>query len=525
MYKTRVLLFFMIVLNLNRLQAQEIMLKADRMKGEKRRGENYQILRGSVMFEQSGSVVTCDEAEYNTAKEELEGFGNVRIVGSEGAVVTGNKLFFDNKNKTARVDGNVVLRDKKMVLTTPWIIYHTDTRIGYYGAGGKIVDDELTLSSRTGSYNPTLSMLYFRYNVVLTHPEYTVKTDTLQYSNRTGNAWFFNFTEIQSDENTILCNYGNYNTQTGQSYFTRNAALINKENTLRADTLSYNRNTGIGHANGRLWVKDTAQNISIFGSKGYYDKNRKYTRVMGNTLAKKMEKNGDSLMLKADTFVYVSDTTTQKRYLHAFHNTSLWRTDFSGTADSLTYQADDSVFNLYGKPVLWNESTRLNADTMRIYIAGSRIKFMEMRQKSFIALQEDTGHYSQITGKDMDNYFTEDNKLKSVKVKGEGKSVYYIKEKDSAVTSANAVQYTNMQIELDSNRVAGVRFYGNPSGTLYPLTDFPVEQKILPGFVWDEENRPEASAFKAPFPVPPLPAKHSSENPVPKNTGRKKGKG
>jgi lipopolysaccharide export system protein LptA len=513
------------MLNLAHLNGQEIMLKADRMKGEKRKGENYQILRGNVMFEQSGSVVTCDEAEYNTVKEELEGFGNVRIVGSEGAVVSGNRLFFDNKNKTARVDGNVVLRDKSMVLTTPWIIYHTDTRIGYYGAGGKIVDDELTLTSRTGSYNPSLSMLYFRYNVILNHPDYIVKTDTLQYSNRTGNAWFFNFTEIQSDENTILCNYGSYNTRSGQSYFTRNAALISKENTIRADTLSYNRNTGIGHANGRLWVKDTSQNISIFGNRGYYDKNRKYTRVMGNTLAKKMEKNGDSLMLKADTFVYVADTNTQKRYLHAFHRTSLWRTDFSGTADSLTYQADDSVFNLYGKPVLWNENTRLNADTVRIFIANSRIKLMHMRQKSFIAMQEDTGHFSQISGTDMDNYFSADNKLKTIRVKGDGKSIYYIKEKDTIVTSANAVQYNHMQIDLDSNRVSGVRFYGNPSGTLFPIGDFPTEKKILPGFVWDADKRPTALQFQAPFPVPPLPARHPADNAPQKNNGRKKNKG
>lgn len=525
MNKTRVLLFFVILLKLSGLQAQEIMLKADRMRGEKRRGDNHQILRGNVMFEQSGSVVTCDEAEYNTVKEELEGFGNVRIVGNEGAVVTGSRLFFDNKNKTARVDGNVVLRDKSMVLTTPWIIYHTDTRIGYYGAGGKIVDDELTLTSRTGSYNPTLSMLYFRYNVVLTHPDYVVKTDTLQYSNRTGNTWFFNFTEIQSDENTILCNYGNYNTKTGQSYFTRNAALISNENTIRADTLSFNRNTGIGHAYGRLWVKDTSQNISIFGNQGYYDKNRKYTRVLGNTLAKKMEKNGDSLMLKADTFVYVADTTTQKRYLHAFHRTSLWRIDFSGTADSLTHHADDSVFYLYGKPVLWNENTRLNADTMRIFIANSRIKLMQMRKNSFIAMREDTGHFNQISGTDMDNFFTPENKLKTIQVKGDGKSVYFIKEKDSAITSANAVQYNNMKIELDSNRVSGIRFYGNPSGTLYPVSDFPKEQKILPGFVWDENNRPKAGIFQAPFSVPPLPARHAGSAATQKTSDRKKSKG
>ena len=140
-------------------------------------------------------------------------------------------------------------------------------------------------------------------------------------------------------------------------------------------------------------------------------------------------------------------------------------------------------------------------------------------------MHEDTGHFSQISGADMDNYFTPENKLKTIRVKGDGKSIYFIKEKDSAITTANSVQYGNMQIDLDSNRVSGVRFYGNPSGTLYPMGDFPKEQKTLPGFIWDEGNRPEATTFKAPFPVPPLPARHSGSNPAPKQNGRKKAKG
>ena len=519
MNKLRALLIFMTLLSTRPGMAQEISLRADRMKGEKRRGESFQILRGSVAFEQNGSTVTCDEAEYNTSKEELEGVGNVRITSSEGVVVTGSHLLFNNKNKTARVDGNVVLRDKSMTLTTPWILYHTDTRIGYYGAGGRIVDGDQILTSQTGSYNPNNSMLYFRYNVVLTHPDYTVSTDTLQYSNATGNTWFFNYTEINSDENTILCNYGNYNTRTGQGYFTKNAALISKENIIRADTLSYSRNTGIGKASGRLWVKDTAQNIIIFGNKGYYDKNHKYTRIMGNTLAKKQEKNGDSLMLKADTFVYVADTSSGRRTLIAYHHASMWRTDFSGTADSLTYAADDSIFSLYGKPVLWNDNTRLNADTMHIHIAGSRIQLMKMRQHSFIALKEDSAHFSQISGRDMDNYFNAENRLKSVWVQGQGKSVYYIREKDAAITSANTVQYDQMRIGLDSNKVSSIRFYGSPSGVLYPLENLPTDQNALPGFVWNPENRPEASSFKTPFNVPEMPKRR-----IEKNNGGKSGK-
>lgn len=501
------------------LRSQEINLRAQRMKGEKRNGENFQILRGDVMFEQNGNVVVCDEAEYNTSQEELVGSGNVRITSTDGVVVTGSSLVFSNKTKVARVAGNVVLRDRDMTLTTPWINYHTDSKIGYYGSGGRIVDGEQILTSQTGSYNPNVKMLYFRYNVVLTHPDYTVKTDTLQYSSATGNTWFFNYTEITSEDNTIRCNYGNYNTRTGKSYFTRNAAIISKENIIRADTLSYDRNTGIGNASGRLWVKDTAQQIIIFGQRGYYNKKSKYTRVTGRPLARKFEKNGDSLMLRADTFIYQTDSAAGKRYLLAYPAVSMWRTDFSGTADSLSYVAEDSLFWLFGKPVLWNSNTRLNADTMRIWLRNSRINLMQMRGHSFVAIQEDPTHFSQISGRDMDNRFNEENRLKTVWVRGSGKSVYFVKEKDSAITSANVVQYENMQIALDSNRVSQIRFYGKPAGNIYPLDQLPSDQETVSGFTWDIENRPMAASFRPPFQIPELPARRTESAPM-KKPGR-----
>jgi lipopolysaccharide export system protein LptA len=477
------------------------------MKGEKRDGRMFQILRGNVHFEQNGSLVTCDDAEYDSQEEEMHGNGHVVIRSSEGVVVTGSRLIFNNKQKVARVEGGVRLVDKEMTLTTPWINYHTDSRIGYYGSGGRIVDGNQVLTSVTGSYNPNIKTLFFRYNVVLTNPEYTVKTDTLQYNSGTGETRFYSYTEITSEENTILCNFGRYNSQTGKSYFTRNAAILSKENIIRADTLSYDRNTGIGQAFGHLWVKDTSQKIIIFGSQGYYDKKQKYTRVTGHPLARKYENNGDSLMLRADTFIYRTDTMVKKRFLVCYPSVKMWRPDFSGTADSLSYVAEDSLFYLFGKPVLWNATTRLNADTMRIWLKNSRISLMQMRGNSFVAIDEDHTHYSQISGRDMDNYFTPDNKLKSVHVTQEGKSVYYAKEKDSTVTSANAVECSNMAIYMDSGKVSNVRFYLKPKGNIYPVDQLPATKEKLVGFVWDEINRPDSEDFTPDFSVPDLPRK------------------
>ncbi len=487
--------------------AQPISISAGKMKGVKKGGKEFQHLEEKVRFEQNGNTVTCDIADYDATEEELIGTGNVEILSSEGVRINGNSLTFNSKEKLATVSGNVKLVDKDMTLTTPWLQYHTDSKIGYYGAGGKIVDNEMVLTSGTGSYNPNRHMLYFRKNVVLKHPDYTIIADTLQHNTESQISYFFTYTEIKSEENTILCNYGEYNGKSGKSYFTKNAALLSKENIIRADTLAFDKNSGIGQASGNLWVKDTQQRITIFGQKGYYDKKRKYTRVTGNPLARQYEKNGDSLMLKADTFIYRDDTTLHKRFLLAYRKVRLWRSEFSGTSDSMAYVVEDSMFRLFGKPVLWNENTRLNADTIRILLRNSKIASMEMRQNSFVAIKEDTLHFSQISGQNMDNNFGSDNKLKSVYVRGEGKSIYYIKEKDSVITSANATECSNMKIFTDSGRVSNVRFYGNPVGNVYPMEDLPVEKEKLKGFVWDEMNRPANNEFKAPFVVASLPKK------------------
>jgi hypothetical protein len=64
---------------------------------------------------------------------------------------------------------------------------------------------------------------------------------------------------------------------------------------------------------------------------------------------------------------------------------------------------------------------------------------------------------------------------------------------------------------MDSGRVSDIRFYGQPEGTIYPLDMLPADKQKLPGFIWDENNKPRSNEFNAPFSVPELP-KRRAEN-------------
>ena len=98
------------------------------MKSLKRDGKTVQWLKENVRFEQAGSNVFCDEAEYDPQTQDLLGRGNIKITNPDGAIVTGKSLEYNNATHIAKVIGNVKLIDGTMELSTPWIEYNTDRK-------------------------------------------------------------------------------------------------------------------------------------------------------------------------------------------------------------------------------------------------------------------------------------------------------------------------------------------------------------------------------------------------------------
>jgi len=488
------------------LQAQPVNLQGDMLTFESGGGKRLQILEGNVHFDQEGNTVYCDRAEYELNSNQLYGTGNVRVLSKDGVTVSGSVIRYDANSKVARIEQDVVLTDGEMVLKTPSISYNTSTRIGFYNQGGHIVNGDIDLKSGSGSYNPANKTLYFRRNVVLLHPEYSMYGDTLQYNTATRTAWFFGPTEIRSEDNTIFCNYGWYNTRSGRSQFSRDVLIFSKENTLRADSMSYDREAGTGHAVGNLVLRDTAQGLIIYGSSGRYNRMQRYSGVYGNPVARRLDAEGDTMYLKADTFVYLQDSSRKGGLLKAYHKARVMQTAYAASCDSLVYAVSDSLFALYGNPLMWNEQSQINGDTIRLLMKNRRISKVLLRGHSFVAMKEDSLHFSQISGTDMEHLFGADNKIRNTRVLGSGESVYYIKNDDGTLGSANIIRCADMAFYFDSSRISEVRFYGTPEGHVYPLAQVPESKAVLPGLNWLEGTRPKREEFAVTGGWPVLPS-------------------
>ena len=75
-----------------------------------------------------------------------------------------------------------------------------NTHIGIYTKTGKVVSDKSVLTSTEGYYYGETKDVYFKKNVVMVNPDYTVTTDTLLFNTYTNVATFIVPTVIKSGD-------------------------------------------------------------------------------------------------------------------------------------------------------------------------------------------------------------------------------------------------------------------------------------------------------------------------------------
>jgi lipopolysaccharide export system protein LptA len=449
-----------------------------------------QRLIGSVIFEHEGTLLYCDSAYLFDATNKMQAFSNVRIVG-DSTIITGNTANYDGSTRIADIIGNVKMVDPSTILTSSALTYDLTNKIASYITTGKIIGrkNKNELTSTTGQYHSNSKTLFFRRNVVLKNPEYTMNSDTLQYNTLNETAYFFGPTHIVSKENTIYCQKGFYNTKTDISQFEKNAQIDSKKQSIKAEQIYYDRKLGIGKARVNVVISDTAEKLVLTGNKAdYYEKQDRI--ILTDSASMQKEMSGDTLFLHGDTLRSFIDTVVNKRTLFAYYKVKFFKKDFQGIADSLIYSEIDSTIRLYGKPILWNQENQLTADTVYLQMANNQIEKLFLKKSAFIVSQEDTFHFNQLKGKNITGYFQK-SELKKIDIRGNGESIYYAADDDSAYIGVNKAVCTDMLIHLDSSKVQQITFITQPVAELLPVNEIPWQELQLKGFKWLSDKRPK----------------------------------
>jgi len=452
--------------------------------------KNISKLIGAVQLKQEQTYMFCDSALIYESENRVEAFQNVKITHNDSVTITGEFLNYDGNTKKALIKGNVVLVDKDMTLTTDQLDYDLANQFGYYSSGGKIVSKENILTSKIGYYYARKNEFFFKHKVVLNNPDYVMVSDTLLYQTAKKTAYFFGSTQITSDGDKILCENGWYNTQTDQSQFSKNAVIFTDRKMLQADSLFYDRRAKIGKAFRRIHVYDSIQKLHLYGNKGIYNGKTKITYVNGNSYAMKLMDKGDSLFLHADTLLVTEKLNKQKQLFKAYHQVRIYKSDLQAVCDSLVYMQDDSLMQLFSKPIMWSGVNQITADTILFYINNSKLDSFNLINNAMIISKEKGLHYNQIKGKDMVGMM-DSSSLKDLLVYGNGQSIFYAKEDSAHYIGVNVIDCSEMNFEFRKGQIHKAIFISSPDATLYPLDELKPQDLRLKGFKWHEALRPK----------------------------------
>ena len=474
-----------------------------------------QILAGNVRLKQNTSYFYCDSCVINNNTRTFEAWGNVHINDSDTANLYANHLRYLVDRKIAYLDGGVRLTDGKGTLSTPNLEYDMTTDIGVYKNGGKVVNKKTVLTSREGYYYAGLRDVYFKKNVELKDPAYSIRTDSLLYNTESQTARFIAYTIIRDSSNrTIETRDGFYNLQTGKAEFGGRPVIRDKNIYVTANSIATDDSTGISHARGNVIIIDSAQHTTIIAGEVFSD--TKKDRVLATRKPLMIIKqDDDSIYVTADTLFsarlsdldgkkdsLVKDTVkgaktfntktkdTTNRYFEAYRNVKIFTDSLQAVGDSVFYSFRDSIFRMYQGPVVWAKRSQITGDTILLFTKNKKAERLKVFENSFMINEIDPGIYNQVKSIRMDAYFRDGN-LDSVRANGMAGCIYYIRDDDSAYSGINESTSDIMDIYFKEKAVHRIVFRTNVTGTIWPIRQKDPNEMKLEGFQWQEERRPK----------------------------------
>ena len=242
------------------------LIHADRLSYKHDSTSDLQMLSGNVQLKQDNTILNCDSAVYNKKARFIEAFGKVHIIDNDTVNINSDYLQYFVDTKMANLKNNVSLTDRKTTLLTNDLQYDLNLKIGQYHNGGKLLNQQSVLTSKEGTYYEQQKDVYFKKDVDLKDPKYSLKADSLLYNTNTQIATFIAPTTIiDSAKRTIHTSDGFYDTRNRKAFFGKRPVLNDGAVRITANTIE-NDSTGISNLRGNAVYVDTAQGVAVLAN-------------------------------------------------------------------------------------------------------------------------------------------------------------------------------------------------------------------------------------------------------------------
>lgn len=487
-------------------------LKADRYGFERRDTAEFQILVGNVHLKQKNTHFFADSTVINRKGRIIEAFGNIHINDNDSVHTYSQYLLYHLDTRVATLKKKVRLTDNKSDLYTEELEYDVNQKIGIYRNGGKVINGSSVLTSKEGTYYADIKDVYFRNNVVLKDPKYSLESDSLLYNTTTEIATFISQTHIiDSAKRSIDTKEGYYDLKNRKAYFGSRPTIKDGAVRIKADQVDTDDNTGISTLKGNAVFVDTAQGVSVLAN--YIESNRAegwFQATQHPLMIIKQEQ--DSIYITADTLYsgrlsklyadsVVVDTVKKvtvaepandstDRYFRAFRNVRIFSDSLQAVSDSLFYSGKDSIFRLFREPIMWANNSQVTGDTIYLFTKNKKADQLYVFENGLVINNAGSNMFNQVKGNRLYGYFNE-GAIDYMRAKGNAESVYYVKDDDSLLVGVNRASGDIIDMRFLNGELNRVVFISEVKGTMYPVNQMPADEKQLRNFKWHENRRPK----------------------------------
>ncbi len=450
---------------------------------------NATLLTGNVRVMHDGIVMTCNKAYYFKDENYIKAFGNVEMVQGDTLYLNSKYAEYNGNVKKAFATGDVVMQSPESKMSTDTLSFDRNSQEAFFNNYGTIINKNNTLKSKAGRYYVTAKKYQFLTSVVITNPEYTIKSNHLDYYTTQGDSYLYGPSTITGKNNFIYTENGYYNSKKNIGNFKRKSYIKYKDRLIEGDSLYYDRKKEFASGTHNVKITDSINKAIIKGHYGEVYKNKDSLFITKHASVRYLIEK-DSMFIHAKKIIVTGKIGERK--VIGFNNVRFYKTDLSGKCDSIHSDQKTALTKLIGKPILWNSENQMTGDVMHLIGNNKTEKLdsLKILNNTFIISKDTIGTgYNQIKGLNLHGKFKE-NKLYQADVVKNTEVVYYMRNEKNELIGINKNLSSRINMIMDDkSKVETITFYDNVDGDIYPELDLPENARKLRGFVWRGDER------------------------------------
>jgi lipopolysaccharide export system protein LptA len=446
------------------------------------------LLTGNVRVNHDGVVLTCNKAYFFKKENYIKAFGNVQLVQGDTLYLNSRYAEYNGNIKQAYATGDAVMSSPESTLATDTINFNRNTQEVFYNTQGTITSKENTLRSKSGKYYVAQKKFQFLTAVTITNPTYVIKSNHLDYYSNSGHSYLFGPSTITSKANYIYTEKGFYDTKKNLAHFLRKSYIKYDDRLIEGDSLYYDRNKEFASATRNVKITDSINRAIIKGHYAEIFKKKDSMFVTKRAVAINFVEN-DSVYIHGKRLMVTGKEGD--RIIRAYNNVRFYKTDMSGKCDSIHSSSKNALTKLIGNPVLWNGENQITGDIMHLIGNNNtqELDSLKVLNNTFLVSKDTLGTgFNQVKGLNLFGKF-EEGKLRDVDIVKNAEVIYFMRNDDKELIGINKNASSKINLLLEENAVETITFFNQVDGEIYPEKELPENARKLRGFIWRGDER------------------------------------